>query len=543
MTRLICSLRIPTLLALIGVFAFAANAENFHSPGGWSTLHRGPANRKFLPAAPLSSNYRSWTALEGAAVLTAPTLSPDGQTLYVTTGRAKGQSNLHAFDLDGELRWQSAAYRDADEGIDPCAILSSAIVDRDGDLYLGDCNQLFAFRSDGRLKWVASLPAVREGDWKPSEQLPVNALTTAILTREGFVLGVTNFGDVVVVDRETGRSLAKAFRLPGHLPRASTVVAMPDNVFSDGLVDPEIREWAWQVLFGGSMRSTNTPAIDLDSGRIFVAATSTNKGQGALYGLDLKVIPGAGAEASSANGDDRLVRVEISIAFATEMGPGSGSSPALSLEADAVYVSDEAGVFYAIDAKTGAIRWRVQTKSTAAAAAVGGNGDIYSLQAYGPALVAITKSGEIRWESDLDSLAEAALPASWILGDAVAIGNGNPTVVGDVVLVPIAYGYQTQIGRRIPWLVSSSLVAVDVRTGIGLRDVVELADDSTGITAVLPDGTILNSLGTAITSGIAPLAGMAEWLLPRGLHLLPPVGGIQVSRPEPEPFGAFDQAR
>jgi hypothetical protein len=146
----------------------------------------------------------------------------------------------------------------------------------------------------------------------------------------------------------------------------------------------------------------------------------------------------------------------------------------------------------------------------------------------------------------LQALADAALPPSWLLGDPIAIGNGNPTVVtgagrvpatnvqGDVVLVPIAYGYETHVGRRIPWLVKSALVAVDAETGKGLRNVVMLADDSTGITSVLPDGTIINSLGTAITSGLAPLAGFADWILPDGFHLLRPVGGIQVSRPRVE---------
>ena len=129
-----------------------------------------------------------------------------------------------------------------------------------------------------------------------------------------------------------------------------------------------------------------------------------------------------------------------------------------------------------------------------------------------------------------------------MLGDPVAIGNGNPTAVGDaagdVVLVPVAYGYETRLGRRIPWIVKSSLVAVDAETGKGLRDVVMLADDSTGVTSVLLDGTIINSLGTAITSSLAPLAGLADWVLPKGLHLLRPVGGIQVSRPRIDSSGS-----
>jgi outer membrane protein assembly factor BamB len=215
------------------------------------------------------------------------------------------------------------------------------------------------------------------------------------------------------------------------------------------------------------------------------------------------------------------------------MGIGSGSSPSLSPAGDRVYVSDEAGLFYGVDASSGEILWRVQTRATSAAAAVGANGDIYSLQAFGPALIAITAQGEIKWQSDLQALADARLPSSWILGDPVPIGNGNPTVLDHVVLVPVAYGYETHFGRRIPWPVESALVAVDLETGVGVRDVISLADDSTGITAVTPSGTILNSLGTALTSGVKSLAGL-EWLLPGDRQLLTGRGGLQVSIPMEE---------
>jgi outer membrane protein assembly factor BamB len=491
-------------------------SRGVYSPGGWSTLHRGPANRKLVPRAPLGGAYSIWTALEGAAVLTAPTMSPDGRTLYVASGKAAGYANLHAFDLDGDLLWDSGAWQDPGRGVDPCAILSSPIVDREGDIYLGDCNQLFAYRADGELKWVTSLPEVQEGDWVASERIPVNALTTAVFTKAGNVLGITNAGDVVVVDRASGRVLNAPMRLPGHVPPPSPM-PMPESVFGEGLVDPEIREWSWQLLFGGAMRSANTPAVEMGSGRVFVAATSTERGKGALYALDLDETPGA---------------VAVEIAFSTDMGPGSGSSPSLSPAGDRVYVSDEEGQFYGVDAGTGKVIWTLPTKAASAAAAVGANGDVFTLQANGPALIAMTESGEYRWESDLAALAKAALPSSWLLGEPVAAGNGNPTVVGDRVLVPVVYGYVAKLGRReITLPVLSFLVAVDIETGVGLRNLVALADDSTGITAVLPDGTIVSSLGTALTSGLSPLAGLARLILPGDLEMLAPVGGIQVSRP------------
>ena len=510
-----------------------AAAESFYSPGGWSTLHQGPGNRKLVAGAPLGGPYRTWTALAGASVLTAPTLSPDGRTLYVTTGKAKGNANLHAFDIDGELLWQSEPWQDADRGVDSCAILSSPIVDREGDVYIGDCNQLFAYRASGELKWVEPLPALRDGDWRASETLPVNALTTAVFTREGDVLGVTNFGDVVVFDRATGRLLNEVKRLPGHVP-PPTAMKLPKSMFGNGLVDPEIREWAWQLLMGGRMRSANTPAVEEKSGRVFVAATSRTPGQGAVIGLDVlqhRQLAGTGEWSDGVSSDFTGPEVEVRIAFETEMGPGSGSSPALSPEGDRVYVSDEKGLLYAIDARTGKRLGAVQTKAASAAAAVAKNGDVIALQSGDAALIAVTRKGKIRWESDLSELTRAALPVGRMLGEPVAMGNGNPTVVGNVVLVPVAYGYATHVGRRIPWPVRSVIVVVDANTGKGLANLVDLIDDSTGITAVLPDGTILSSLGAGITSSVSPLAGVARMLLPGDLEPLLPVGGLQVSRP------------
>lgn len=509
--------RIFLLLAGTCLSIAVAHAGDIYSSGGWATLHRDAGNRKLAAGAPLLPSYRSWHALGGATVLTAPTMSPDGSTLYVTTGRERGHSNLHAFSLSGELLWQAQPWESADDSVDACAVLSSPIVDDQGDIYVNDCNQLFAFRADGRVKWVTPLPAPRPGDGVATGELAVNAFTTAVFTNQGHVLGVTNFGDVLVLDRATGRILNPAWRLPGRLSSVAEVEPMPERLFSNGMIDPAIREWAWQLLFGAHMRSANTPAVAVETdGRVFVAATSVNEGLGALYALDLH---------------QRGQGVEVTLGFATDMGPGSGSSPALSLSANRVYVSDETGLFYAIDAQTGAVIWQVQTRAAAAAAAVGDDGTVYALQANAPALVAIAADGNIAWQSDLSELAAGSLPSSWILGDPVAVGNGNPTVIGEHVLVPVVYGYELWLGRRVPVFVRSSLVAVDARTGKGVRNVLALKDDSAGITVILQDGTIINSLGGLSSSALSQLAPYVNLLLPQGYRVIEPLGGIQVSLP------------
>ena len=208
--------RIALLCAAIAVLTGSvAVAAGTYSAGGWSTLHQDSGNRRYVDVDTVSLDYRVWQALAGATVLTAPTTSPDGRQIYVTTGMTKGHSNLHAFSIDGELLWQSDPWQSADEGVDPCAFLSSPIVDEAGDLFVSDCNQLFAFTFDGEVKWKTALPSIQSGDWMAAGTHPVNAFTTAVFTRDGHLLGVTNFGDVVVVDRTTGEGINQAYRLRG----------------------------------------------------------------------------------------------------------------------------------------------------------------------------------------------------------------------------------------------------------------------------------------------------------------------------------------
>lgn len=508
------SIQLATMLTLL---AAPLCAGQTYSPGGWPTLHQDAGNRRAVDVEVLGREYRSWRALAGATVLTAPTTSPDGRQIYVTTGQETGFSNLHAYSIQGELLWQAEPWQTAHDSVDPCALLSSPIVDRDGDIYLGDCNQLFAFKPDGVVKWVIDLPAVQAGDWQPAGDHPVNALTTAAFTADGDVLGVTNFGDIIIVDRDTGAMLNAPYRLPGLIPPYTTVVPMPDNLFADGMMDPAFIEWAWQLIFGGSMRSANTPAV-AGNGRVFVVASSENEGMGALYGLDL------------IKGERGLGVAE---AFITEIGLGSGSSPALSPSEHRVYVSDEEGWFYALDANTGAMQWKVQTKAAAGAAGVDSDGTIYALQANAPAVVAISPAGEVLWQSDLGEQAKQ-LPSSWLLGDPNTVGNGNPSITGDAILVPIIYGYHVSLfGSNLPLPVFSRVVAIDKRTGKGVGDIVDLPDDSSGITAVLADGTIVSSVGAVLTSSTAPLKAVADFVLPGQLTMLPVTGGIQVAIPQP----------
>lgn len=502
------------LSALCVGTGFAHADSSYYSPSGWATLHQSGANRRAQPVD-LPKEYRVWTALSGASTLTVPTVGPEGN-IYVTTGLARGQPNLHALTLDGKELWKSAPWQ-TKEDFDACAILSSPIVDRDGDIYVSDCNQLWAFKPDGRVKWTIDLPLPPADAPLQQPDLPVNAFTTAIFTRDGDVLGLTNYGQVVIVDPATGALRANVFQVPGLIPEHFTQHPLSDGVLNGGLMDPTFREWAWQLIFGGDMVSANTPAVSTD-GRVYVTASSVTPGRGTLHAID--IVP-------SEDG-----RLQVKIAFSSDMGPGSGSSPTLSPDEKQVYVSDMNGVFYAFDAQTGREVWQLQTRAAAGAAAVAPDGTVIALQEGDAFMVAMSADGKRLWESDISELIAQELPKRWYLGGPIGISTGNPVIVNGAVLAPVLYSYSLGWGsRRIPIPIKVKLVAIDMSTGKGIRNVVDLADDSSGITAVLPDGTIVNSLGGVLTSATAPLARFTHWLLPAGVEQVQARGGIQVARP------------
>ena len=75
------------------------------------------------------------------------------------------------------------------------------------------------------------------------------------------------------------------------------------------------------------------------------------------------------------------------------------------------------------------------------------------------------------------------------------------------------------------------VAALDFKTGKAVRDVVSLPGDSSGITAVLPNGTIVSSVGDALTSAVSPLKPVMDILLPGDLVMMSSAGGVQVALP------------
>ncbi|NKR75025.1 PQQ-binding-like beta-propeller repeat protein [Rhodococcus hoagii] len=475
------------------------------------TNHGDPGNRRQQLGVTPAAEYTRWTALEGASVLTAPTLLPNGN-IAVTTGKAEGNANLHVLDRSGQTVWTSPGWSGKD-GVDSAAIMSSPIIDVDGNIYITDADQFWSYTSDGELRWVADLPAAPTPNPFAADSRAINPFITAAFTKDGAVLGTTVFGQVVVLDRENGQLRAPILQLPGTLAKRHTKTPMSPSMWSDGIMDPAITDPIFQILLGGIVQSANTPAVDEKTGRVFVAATDAVEDEGALYGLD--VVPPRNGQLGS-----------VSIAFTSQMGPGSGSSPVLSPDGSQVYTCDDDGLLYAFDTATGSQVWSAQSNAAAAAVTVDADGTIYVLTNPG-VVAAFSEQGEKLWNADLSALTSQALPVSDQYGAPIVRGNGNPTVVNGAVLIEVFYGYDVPVqGHPVSLPVKSAVVEIDPETGTGLRNLAYTTDTTEGLLAVTPDGRMFSTLGSMTSTAVAPLAPMVNPNLPQGLEVLRPQGGL-----------------
>ncbi|MDV8069664.1 PQQ-binding-like beta-propeller repeat protein [Rhodococcus sp. IEGM 1366] len=485
---------------------------------GWVTLHGDSSNRRQQLGVQPAQSYTRWTALQGASILTAPTMLPNGN-LAITTGKAEGSANLHVLDKFGTIVWETPAWS-GKTGVDSAAIISSPIIDADGNIFVSDADQLWSYTSGGALRWVIDLPAAPSPNPFADGSRAINPFVTAAFTKDGAVFGTTVFGQVMVVDRATGELRAPVFQLPGSIAKRHTKTPMSPNMWAGGMMDPVIKDPIFQIIMGGIVQSANTPAVDSVTGRVYVAATDKEQDKGALYGLDITP-PKNGAPGS------------ISIAFAAQMGPGSGSSPVISPDGKTVYTCDDEGLLYAFDATSGKELWNAPSGAAAAAVAVDAQGSIYALTNPG-VLSAYSAAGAKLWDADLSELTNATLPVSDVYGAPIVRGNGNPTVVNGSILIEVFYGYDVPIqGYPVSVPVKSAIVDIDPATGKGMRNIGFATDTTEGILAVTPDGRIFSTLGVMTSTAVAPLAPMINPTLPDGLELIAPSGGLDGFIPNP----------
>lgn len=461
----------------------------------WVSVHGDSHNSDYVPLSPTANVEPYWSALDGAAIFVGPIFDQQNR-LYVPTGRGKGTSHFHAFSDDGTLLWETPPMK-TEEDMDYGALISAPIIDTEGNIFANDLNQLWSFTPEGKVRWVVDL-----------REFAIEGLfITPVFDANGWVGGVSSDGKVAFFDRQTGELAVPVFTLP--VSQGEPSAPLPPGIWQGGLVDASFHQLLWDILYGRNMAVTNTPAVHATTGRIYITAAAQNPEDGVLFGLDVKP---AG----------------IQIAFATPMGGGSGTSPAISPDGKKVYAIDDNGVMIAVDTYSGEIVWSASDTMGQASPSIGPDGTVYSFNGEEGTIVAIDgKNGTVKWRRNYHHVAVEKL--SWhLLFDRVATVDGLITVTDSGLWTFLDLSYVVDLGPSpFPQPRKVVVAQIDPETG----DLIATFDsrDTSGA-FVVPDKkgnmylTLSGTASSVFKYGVDP---ELPFFLRSGLE---PVGGIQVFR-------------
>jgi len=444
------------VFVVIGLSSAPARGDlltDYYAQTSWPSIHRDSCNSNYVPFTGPDSLVTNWTALDGTRILTATTIGPEGN-LYKTTGKGSKRFHLYALDQEnGGTIWKTNL-------LDRQAVVSAVVVDIDGHIYVSDSEELFAFYSNGALKW--------------SRLISDTVYTTAI-TVDGYLVAITEDGEVMALNRGDG-SLADILYL----------APLPEG------------------------RVINTPAIHPETNRIYIVTGDAGVGYGYFYGID-------------------FTQGSLGIAFETQMGPHSASSPTISYDGSHIYVADQDQYLYAFNEDGSLVNsWTYPLSGACPGSpSIGPGGEIYFLE--GGKVTAIRDLGansEFLWDtiSIQDTLA-AQLPDYGYT--RVARADSVVTVTTNYLYVVVTSGYLFPYRRR-DYLIPHRTVLCTMDPGDGsIIGTVELRDVCEGAAIVASNGSIYVSHGS-ITSSIAYRLNR---VLPPELRVPKPPGGITALRP------------
>ena len=472
----------------------------------WPAGHRDSSNTDFVPMELGTSFSIKKHFLHGQPIFWPPTIGLDG-TSYVVTGSPPGNSHLYAISPEGEVLW-SAKPQESLEDLDSFAIMNAPTIDAEGDLYVGDRDQLWAFKPNGDVKWVVDLKQY-DVDW---------GFMTVVLSRQRYVGGVTTNGKVLFFWSHNGELAMPSLDLPGGAGPAPEDEP-PESLWKD-LMDPDLIPFIFNLIQGWEIEVANTPALHPETGRLYITAAGSTPGTGVLYGIDIT--------------DDTL-----SIAFQAPMGGGSGTSPAVSHDGSAVYAVDELGRMISIDAHTGRRLWQSETGGGGSASpSVGVDETIYT--PFQDRITAYTKDGDVRWEKSYSDICKERLPEpggvwSYVLSEPVAFVNSLLTVGMRRGWMALVCGYHlpkflSKSDRtRVPIPQESLFVTFDLATGEPLGEPLVLPETSEGFVTPLSNGNVIITTSGAITS---IFYYMVNRILPERLQVAgPPKAGLLLLEP------------
>ena len=455
----------------------------------------------------------AWRALPDAAVVQAPTVTPDGR-VYVTSGRGVGHAHLHAYASDGELLWEAEPMAGMDD-LDHGAVLSSPLVDRAGNVYVADANQVWSFDSAGAVRWASV----------DFERLDVaGQLIAPRFVRIGdrvAVGGASSSGELLLFERDTGGLLMEVHRFPGR-PMAD-LGAPPEGLWLDTgartprwLIAEDYAPTLWALLSGSGQRIRHPLAVSHASGRLFVLVAAERQGQSRLYGVDVALRRKA----------DGIARV----AFARNVSGVRPVGPVVSLDGRRVYVIGSFGL-QAIDADSGRELWRHRAHRGVELPVAGYDGALYTVEDGADGSAQITAidgpSGRVLWRRSAARLLARELLAHRWQGARTAAVDSRPVLASDALWMVVNLGWRIGLGSAqrsaLPYPARSVAVALDRKDG-SLRQMFPLQLTFSGQLVPGPDDGAMYVASDAVRDTVNFARSLG---IPRDLRAFPrPVAGV-----------------
>ena len=360
---------------------------------GWSAVHADSANTDYSPIDGADDLTLAWQrSFEGSVSIgpldwtinLGPTVGPDGRVYLTSTVTG---CHLQALDgATGETLWCSP-------DVGPLAVASSALLDRDGRLFVADAEAMHAFDADGRLLWETPIVGV-----------PLSAQ----FTPEGRLVFVTHIGNLHVLDRASGEAVLPMVELaPGATwDPASGMMACARGT--------------------EACPAANTLAVDQDTGRLVLTFWEPGAAQAGVRALRYTEEP----------------EPTLTPEWTNESLPGgSGSSPVLSADRHRVYVNDNVDSVHALDAATGEEIWSFPIGyASGGSPSLSPGGILMPAGGGGGALLALRDDGDsarLAWRHD--HLVNRGLPTQ-AAGDRVYATVGLGRVRNELLVLDAATG-------------------------------------------------------------------------------------------------------
>ncbi|MEQ9510136.1 MAG: PQQ-binding-like beta-propeller repeat protein, partial [Alloalcanivorax xenomutans] len=363
---------------------------------------------------------------------------------------------------------------------------------------------------DGSPRWRTDLQqlGIREG------------FASAVFSASGLVGGVSLDGIAVFLDRASGKPALPTLTLPAGLPPPAA--SLPPGIWQ-GMMDPDTAALLFPGFFGTHFPVTNSPAVDLSSGRIYITGAGNSPTQTRLYAL-------------------QETAGKLAIAFTREFDGRCSVTPSLSPSGHQVYTGNHRGELLAFSGDSGRPLWRYAPAGPAASPTVGSDGTVYTGSNTVPGspsqLSAINpETGEARWCRDYDALASELLPDRAPLLPLFtdphphAVINSVQTVGRDHLLVVLALGYTFTPPGAAALTQPHRVVLASINPADGeLRGYTHLPDTSEAGVVLARDGSVY-ICHAALTSSVF-YYGINPLLPPSHRTPLAPKGGVTALQPQ-----------